>query len=150
MQRIRARPLLERVTQLLGADAIERPKWYDAVRRNPPEPPRPPMLKPPKLHYEQDRLISTYKLRHVMPFADQQDQIFKQVNIENPRSRMNMFVHKQLALMKKGVPEEEAYREVEIEFLREEYLLRLEEETSSRQCFELGLPKALPSKPSLP
>jgi len=103
---------MERVNSLMRGSIIPKPIWYDAIMAHPP-----PMKlkgeKPVRLQWEEDKLRRTWLRRN--PAATQfpkslfLDPAHPMANREHPA---DTFVKQQIAHMRRGDTEEQAYRRV--------------------------------------
>jgi hypothetical protein len=105
------RPLniLERTERLLRAKAIERPLWFDAVRKYPPDPPARWQPRPKVTKFLEDELLTRYFRKNPAQRAEQVFNLFDQ----RQRPPAVVFVARQMELMnKEGLSEQAAYARV--------------------------------------
>ncbi len=101
--------ILERTERLLRAKAIERPLWFDAVRKYPPDPPPRWHPRPKATKFLEDELLARYFRKNP---AQREEQVF---NLFDQRKRPPavVFVARQMELMsKEGLSEQAAYARV--------------------------------------
>ena len=119
-RRVVTKPLVERVSQLVKGGVIPKPLWYDAMLAHPP-PPKVRAAKPRRLEYPEDRLRRVWLRRN--PEATMHPKTLFLEEDQMPASHRehpaDAFVAKQMALMRKGLGEEEAYRQVKQQLAQE-------------------------------
>ena len=105
--------LLERVEPLLKGNVITTPLWYDAMKAHPPLPKTGWTKKPRMLEFPEDRLKRVWLRRN--PWATMhvktlfhEEQGLSTSEREHPA---DAFVKRQMELMRKGLDEEDAYRQ---------------------------------------
>jgi hypothetical protein len=105
------RPLniLERTERLLRAKAIERPLWFDTVRKYPPDPPALWKPRPKETRFLEDDLLKRYFRKNPSQRSEQVFNLFDQ----RQRPPAVVFVARQMELMsKEGLSEPAAYDRV--------------------------------------
>lgn len=105
--------MLDRVSQLVKGGVIPKPLWYEAMLAHPP-PPKMQAEKPKRIEFPEDRLRRVWLRRN--PEATMHPKALFVEEAALPGSHhehpADAFVKRQMALMRKGLSEEEAYREV--------------------------------------
>jgi len=107
------RSLLERVEPLLKGNVITTPLWYDAMKAHPPLPKTGWTKKPRLLEFPEDRLKRVWLRRN--PWATMHAKsLFHEEEGLSASQRdhpADAFVKRQMELMRKGLDEEDAYRQ---------------------------------------
>jgi hypothetical protein len=101
--------ILERTERLLRAKAIERPLWFNAVRKYPPDPPARWHPRAKEKLFLEDELLTRYFRKNPAQRAEQVFNLFDQ----RQRPPAVVFVARQMELMsKEGLSEQAAYARV--------------------------------------
>ena len=141
--RVVRRHLLQRVGSLVKGGVIPRPLWFDAMLAHPPPPPL-RLPKPHKITFAEDDLRRTWLRRN--PAATMRPKaLFVEDDALPPGARdhpADAFAARQMELMERGYPREEAYRKVQREERERERARALEAEEARQQAVALGAASA--------
>lgn len=105
--------MLDRVSQLVKGGVVPKPLWYEAMLAHPP-PLKMQAEKPKRIDFPEDRLRRVWLRRNPESTMHPKTLFVEEAALpathkEHPA---DAFVKRQMALMRKGLSEEEAYREV--------------------------------------
>ena len=105
--------LLERVEPLLKGQVIATPLWYEAMKAHPPLPKTTWTKKPRLLQFPEDRLKRVWLRRN--PWATMHPKVLfheeEGLHASQTEHPADAFVKRQMELMRKGLSEDDAYRQ---------------------------------------
>lgn len=103
--------LLERVEPLLKGQVITTPLWYDAMKAHPPLPKSGWTKKPRLLEFPEDKLKRVWLRRNPWATMHAKSLFHEEEGLHASQHPADAFVKRQMELMRKGMDEDDAYRQ---------------------------------------
>ena len=103
--------LLERVEPLLKGQVITTPLWYDAMKAHPPLPKSGWTKKPRLLEFPEDKLKRVWLRRNPGATMHAKSLFHEEEGLHASQHPADAFVKRQMELMRKGMDEDDAYRQ---------------------------------------
>mmetsp|Transcript_36746 Transcript_36746/g.86468 ORF Transcript_36746/g.86468 Transcript_36746/m.86468 type:complete len:216 (-) Transcript_36746:104-751(-) len=133
---VTGRHMMAKVANLVKGGVMQEPSWFQAAKRSPP-----PVMpfsapKPPEIVFPEDRLATIYMRRNPEHSSEHVNESVDAARAGRDKSRQYLFVNLWQKYIEKGMPEEDAYTQVDKEFRAVEEKAKAEKEAHLRQQIE--------------